>query len=281
MEGPKSSYGGPSRSATAWRRPASASAVTECNVTSTLTTVSRTVATATSDLTPLPARSVVLSLLLGAHPDRLSPAQLVDAGEHFGIPAATTRVALSRAVTAGDLRRDGGDYVLGERLIVRQRRQDEAVADAEKRWDGTWEMAVVVVSGRPAGERAALRQQLLDARLAELREGVWVRPANLRREPPYAGEAVLNCFSARPAGDPAGLAASLWDLQAWGAEGRVLLEQLATPAEPALRLAVAAELVRHLTSDPLLPPGLLPAGWPGQELRAAYAEYQADLRRLL
>lgn len=224
---------------------------------------------------------MVLSLLLGAHPDRLSPAQLVAAGEHFGIPAPTTRVALSRAVATGDLRREDGEYVLGDRLVARQRRQDEAVADAEKDWDGTWEMAVVVVSGRSAGERAALRQQLLDARLGELREGVWTRPANLRREPPYADQAVLSCFSARPAGDPPVLAASLWDLDAWAAEGHALLEQLGTTADSALGLAVAAHVVRHLTADPLLPHELSPADWPGEELRQAYAEYQAELRRLV
>ncbi|MGN6250763.1 MAG: PaaX family transcriptional regulator C-terminal domain-containing protein [Marmoricola sp.] len=243
--------------------------------------MSRTVASALPGLKPLPARSVVLSLLLGAHPDLLSPAQLVAAGEHFGIPAATTRVALSRAVAAGDLRREDGDYVLERRLVARQRRQDEAVADAEKDWDGTWEMAVVVVSGRSAGERAALRQQLLDARLAELREGVWTRPANLRREPPYAVDPVLSCFSARPVADPAMLAAWLWDLGKWADKGRALLDQLGRTTEPALRLAVAAHLVRHLTEDPLLPNAVLPEAWPGAGLRTAYGDYQHELSRLV
>ena len=107
----------------------------------------------------LPARSVVLSLLLGSHPDRMSPAQVTAAGEHFGIPASTLRVALTRAVAAGDLRREDGDYVLGERLVARQSQQDEAVEDAGAQgagtaWDGTWEMAVVVVSGRPRASEA-------------------------------------------------------------------------------------------------------------------------------
>jgi hypothetical protein len=39
-----------------------------------------------TELAPLPARSVALSLLLGSHPDRMSPAMLTRAGEHFGIP---------------------------------------------------------------------------------------------------------------------------------------------------------------------------------------------------
>lgn len=233
-----------------------------------------------ADVAPLPARSVVLSLLLGSHPDRMSAAELVRAGEHFGIPASTTRVALTRAVAAGDLRRVEGDYVLGERLARRQRRQDEAVLDAETAWDGTWEMAVVVVAGRSGPERAALRERLASYRLAELREGVWTRPANLGRLRSYADDVVLSTFVATPDEDAATLAAGLWDLRAWAAEGRLLLDALASTREAAPRLAVAAQVVRHLTADPLLPRDLLPAHWPAGELRTAYAHYQGELRAL-
>ena len=233
-----------------------------------------------AQLKPLPARSVVLSLLLGSHPDRMSPAQITRAGEHFGIPAATLRVALTRAVAAGDLHRSGGDYVLGDRLVARQRRQDEAVEDAETAWDGSWEMAVVVVTGRSGADRATLRDTLIGSRLAELREGVWARPANLSRTPPYAGEPVLATFRSRPDDDPARLARELWDLRGWTKEGRELLATLERTTDPALRLAVAAHVVRHLTTDPLLPAELLPADWPGAALRAAYANYQAELRAL-
>jgi phenylacetic acid degradation operon negative regulatory protein len=238
------------------------------------------VTTAALELKPLSARSVVLSLLLGSHPDRMSPAMLTRAGEHFGIPASTLRVALTRAVAAGDLRRVDGDYVLGERLVQRQRRQDEGVEDAETPWDGLWEMAVVVVAGRPGAERAALRETLAAHRLAELREGVWTRPANLRRAPAYAQTDVLRTFRAEPEQDAASLAASLWDLAGWADRGHALLELLASATDPAPRLTVAAHVVRHLTSDPLLPAGLLPRDWPGAELRSAYAGYQHELRRL-
>lgn len=233
---------------------------------------------ADDDLRPLAARSVVLSLLLGSHPDRWSAAELTRAGRHFGISAPTLRVALTRAVAAGDLRRLDGDYVLGDRLVARQRHQDEAVEDAETAWEGDWELAVVVVAGRPGPERAALRDRLASARLAELREGVWTRPANLRRPPAYADDPVLRAFRARPGGDDAELAASLWDLDSWATRGRHLLGRLEANLEPALRLAAAARLVRHLASDPLLPADLLPAGWPGPDLRRAYAGYQDELR---
>lgn len=233
-----------------------------------------------AELTPLPARSVVLSLMLGRHPDRMSPSELTRAGEYFGIPASTLRVALTRAVAAGDLRRVVGDYVLGDRLVRRQQRQDEAVEDAATSWDGTWEMAVVVVTGRSASDRAALRDLLTSYRLAELREGVWMRPANLSRPAAYAGEPVLATFRSDPDADPGALASELWDLEHWAAESRRLLGLLNGAAEPASRLAVAAHLVRHLLDDPLLPVVLRPEGWPGDELRTAYAAYQDELRSL-
>lgn len=233
-----------------------------------------------AEATPLSARSVVLSLLLGAHPARLSAAELTRAGDHFGVAPATLRVALSRAVAAGDLVRVEGGYQLGARLTSRQARQDEGVEDAESDWDGSWEMAVVVVTGRAGAERAALREELSRARLAELREGVWTRPANLRRPPAYAGHAVLSTFRATPDEDSAELAARLWDLPTWADDGWRILEHLSTTSTPADRLAAAARLVRHLSSDPLLPADLLPADWPGAELRSTYAAYQAELHDL-
>lgn len=232
------------------------------------------------DLKPLPARSVVLSLMLGSPEHHWTPADLARAGEHFGIPAPTVRVALTRAVASGDLRRVDGVYLLGDRLVARQRRQDEAVEDAETPWDGAWEMAVVTVTGRGGPERAALRETLTGHRLAELREVVWTRPANLSRPRGYADDPVLTTFLAVPDQDPAELSTRLWDLAGWAAAGHQLVDRLAASREPALRLAAAAHLVRHLATDPLLPATLLPADWPGAELRSVYASYQEELRGL-
>lgn len=229
------------------------------------------------DLQPLSARSVALSLLLGAHPRPMGPGELIQRAESVGIGPATLRVALTRAVAAGDLRRVEGDYALGDRLIQRQQRQEEGVQDAARQWDGSWEMAVVVVSGRAGPERATLRRRLADQRMAELREGVWMRPANLSRSTDRANDVVLQRFSTRPKSDPAALAARLWDLEAWAAEGEALLGLLERTHNPALRLAAAARIVRHLGLDPLLPTELLPAEWPGERLRSAYAAYEVEL----
>lgn len=226
-----------------------------------------------SALTTLSARSVVLSLVLGAHPRELTTAALVRAGAHVGIAAPTVRVALTRAVASGELERGGSGHRLGSRLLERRRRHQDRPTAA---WDGTWETVVVVGTGRPGTERAALRSELTAARLGELREGVWMRPANLGR-PTTTDGGGLQTFRSTPAGDPSALAASLWDLTAWATEAVTTLDTFASTTGPAERLALAARLVRHLATDPLLPLELCPAEWPADRAHATYAGYQREL----
>jgi phenylacetic acid degradation operon negative regulatory protein len=228
-------------------------------------------------LRPLSARSVVLSLLLGTHPPQLAVKDLVRAVEPFGVGGSTLRAALSRMVAAGDLRRTDAVYRLSDRLLARQRRQDEAVHPRTRAWDGDWEMLVITATGREPAERAELRARLTALRLAELREGVWLRPANLNRTLPADLESVAQSYTARPDRPAPELAASLWPLDAWSATARSLLTHLAEADRPADRFTTFAAVVRHLLADPVLPPELLPADWPGEPLRTAYAEYQREI----
>lgn len=221
---------------------------------------------------------MVLSLILGSHPRGMTAQELSRAGEYFGVSPATVRVALTRAVANEELGRQGSTYHLGARLLAREKRQAEHAAEIP--WDRTWEMAVVVTAGRPGRERAFLRDTLTAARLGELREGVWMRPANLSRPPTYADTATLRTFRSTPQEDSEALAAGLWDLRAWADETEATLERFETTHEPAPRLAVAAHLVRHLATDPLLPEELWPEWWPTRRARAVYADYQAELREI-
>ncbi|MFJ7335886.1 PaaX family transcriptional regulator C-terminal domain-containing protein [Streptomyces sp. NPDC101110] len=229
------------------------------------------------DLRPLSARSVVLSLLLGTHPPELPVRELLRLVEGFGVGGSTLRAALSRMVAAGDLRRTDGGYRLSDRLLERQRRQDDAVRPRTRAWDGDWEMVVITATGRGPAERADLRTRLTALRLAELREGVWLRPANLTRVLDGDLDRAVQRYAARPDRPPRELAADLWPLDAWSVTARALLAHIAGSPRPADRLATFAAVVRHLLADPVLPPGLLPADWPGTELRAAYADYQREL----
>ncbi|ULR48644.1 PaaX family transcriptional regulator C-terminal domain-containing protein [Streptomyces deccanensis] len=229
------------------------------------------------ELRPLSARSVVLSLLMGMHPPELPVRDLVRHVEAFGVAGSTLRAALSRMVSAGDLRRADAVYRLSDRLLDRRRRQDESVHPETRPWDGDWEMVIVTATGRRPAERADLRARLTALRLAELREGVWLRPANLRRpQPPDLGPTVRH-FAGRP-DQPAGeLAASLWPLDAWAATAEALLGHIERTREPADRFTALAAAVRHLLADPVLPDDLLPADWPGPALRAAYTTYRQEL----
>ena len=44
---------------------------------------------------------------------------------------------------------------------------------------------------------------------------------------------------------------------------------------------LAAAVLRHFVADPLIPATLLPADWPGPELRETYARYDIAYRRIL
>lgn len=228
------------------------------------------------EIRPLSARSVVLSLLLAAHPPELSARDLVAVGEHFGISESTLRVALTRMVAAGDLDRSEGSYRIGPRMLERQRRQDAALDLGSGTWDGTWEQLVVTAGGRSAADRADLRTTLADLKLAELREGVWMRPANLARALPDWPSDLITVFRVR-VDDPVLLARRLWDLDAWNLAGFRLLDGIGTARTPAEQLTMAAAVVRHLRTDPALPAELLPDGWVAPDLRAAYSAYQAEL----
>ncbi|MGW7236538.1 PaaX family transcriptional regulator C-terminal domain-containing protein [Streptomyces sp. NPDC054804] len=230
------------------------------------------------DLRPLSARSVVLSLLLGTHPPRLPVKDLLRLVEPFGVGGSALRAALSRMTAAGDLRRtDDAVYGLSDRLLARQRRQDEAVRPRTRAWDGDWEMLIITTTGRGPAERADLRTRLTALRLAELREGVWLRPANLTRPLPDEVLAIAEPCTARPSRAAPELAAQLWPLTTWSDTARALLTRAAESPRPPDRLTLFAAVVRHLLTDPVLPSELLPADWPGDRLRTAYAAYRAEL----
>ena len=222
------------------------------------------------------ARSVVLSVMLGAHPACATAAELIRLTADFGIREPTVRVALTRMVAAGDLVRSEDGYRLSERLLTRQRRQDDAISPRSRDWDGSWTTLIVTSVGGDARTRSALRNALQDKRFGELREGVWLRPANVDVE---LGEEIatrVRVLSSRDVA-PAELAATLWDLTGWAQKGRHMLSEMAAAQDVPGRFVVAAAIVRHLLTDPVLPAELLPAGWPGAALRAAYHDFAAEM----
>ncbi len=125
--------------------------------------------------------------------------------------------------------------------------------------------------------RAAFRR----ARLAEWREGVWLRPDNLELvEDPRAA-----WLDVRPDDDPVALANRLFAPDRWNRTAVVLLARLTAEtarlhgnrdeAIVAAFLAGAATL-RHIRADPQLPEELLPGDWRGAPLREQYVLYEAE-----
>jgi phenylacetic acid degradation operon negative regulatory protein len=237
--------------------------------------------------TPFTARSVLASALLGEQPPALPVAHLVHLAGLFGINENRARVALSRMVAAGEATTDGtGSYSLAGRLLERQKRQIDSRVGRIRPWSGEWQMVVVTASATSPEERAARRKRLALARLAEQREGVWLRPDNLELRPDPAADDSLALYRVVSIGDPADLAAGLWDLGVWGRRATELVLQMRRsptegPADLAGGFALSAGVLRHLQSDPLLPAELLPPDWPGPELRRQYDQWDREYRAVL
>lgn len=238
---------------------------------------------------PLSARSVVASTMLGADPPELPVRTIVRCGGLFGIGEGAVRTAVSRMVADGSLVLDADrrTYRVGGRLAGRLARQGEgrALDGRSAPWDGRWDQVVVTEGPRTVAARNSLRAAARVLRLGLLREGVWLRPANLDPQRHPEARAVVAAqtmaLTAQPS-DPAGLATAMWDLSGWAATARALEGLVAgharsldddDPRALADGFLLSAAVLRHLVADPLLPDELTGTGWPGASLRAAYDDY--------
>ena len=244
---------------------------------------------------PLSARSVLATALLGADQPHLTVGELVAIASLFGISDGAARTCLWRMVANGELTSEDGTYALAGGLLERRQRVDDAskVEDAAMPWDGTWELAVVSLERRSAADRLALRKAATALHLAELREGVWIRPDNLDRHRLPTLRAVLDrqCvhFHNAATGIPAETVRSLFNLDDWAADARRLtlavrdeVDAEAVAADDfTYQFGLSVTVVRHLQLDPLLPAELIPPDWPGQDLRSAYRRFDEVFKQRL
>jgi phenylacetic acid degradation operon negative regulatory protein len=239
---------------------------------------------------PLSARSVLASALLGSDRGRLAVAELVAVASLFGISPGAARTCLWRMVSNGELTTDDGSYTLAGRLSERRQRVDEAsrIDDAAAhRWDGTWELAIVALERRSAADRLELRKAATALHLAELREGVWLRPDNLdpQRFPTFRAVLDQQCthFHGAATDITAVKVRSLFALDQWADDAGTLIDAMKVALKSGkaddstesftYEFALSIAVVRHLQLDPLLPVELTGDRWPGHALRGTYRRF--------
>ncbi len=243
---------------------------------------------------PLSARSVLASALLGADEARLTVAELVAVASLFGISDGAARTCLWRMVSNGELIGDGGSYTLAGHLLERRERVDAASRiDDAANWDGTWELAIVSLDRRSAADRLELRKAATALHLAELREGVWIRPDNLDPQRLPASRAVLDRQCTHFHGAATDITAdkmrALFSLDGWTDDARALINAMNVALTTGERdnsaesfiyeFALSIAVVRHLQLDPLLPPELNEDDWPGHTLRSTYRRFDDAFKR--
>lgn len=217
---------------------------------------------------------------MGSNPPRLREAKLLAMADLFGIEAPTALLALERLVATGDISFENGRYRLSARLAQRQRHQDQSRRDLRQPWSGRWSMAIVDPEVRAAPDRTDLRKAMAELRYGWWRDGVWLRPDNLGlRYSPVLDARCTTWVADTPGGlDSRQLAAKLWDLDAWATRATALIASFSLTLQLADRFMVGTAAVRHLVTDPLLPDGLAPAGWPASALRREFATFAVDLQ---
>lgn len=178
--------------------------------------------------------------------------------------------------------------------------RDEGLAP----WDGLWHLVGVQVPEDRRAARDAFRERVRHLGGAAVQSGLYVSPnpwdeyveAELDELGLVDHAIVLTTSSFRVGTetDPATIAATLWPLQELGTGYRRFLDVVesrldAVSARPSasddlvLRAAVeiAIEFDRAIEPDPLLPPEMLPADWPGKAARRALSDAWSQLEEAL
>ena len=238
-------------------------------------------------MTPLTARSVLASALLGEDPPELPVAHLVHLAGLFGINANRARVALSRMAASAARPPPTVPAATGWPATCSTARSARPTAGGARPGRGTaggawwWSppRAGRPRTGRPAG-------------------GAWPWPGW-----PSSGKGcgcgrTTSTSDPDPTDGPRRGRVHGRSRRGSGGPGRPPLGPRrvgpAGPGAPAAldgrtrragrsgpRFALSAAVLRHLQADPLLPAELLPAGWPGPALRRTYDLWDRRYREVL
>ena len=151
-------------------------------------------------------------------------------------------------------------------------------------WDGSWLGVVFSVPETEKPLRHRIRVKLEAYRFAPWYGGFWIRPYHPKEKISFettAGCRIIHFTNLTEI--TAEEADRLWKLEAVGKKmetgieiiSREITEGKVLPSGEALvkRIDTGNRIVSFLFSDPLLPPALLPPGWPGDELRKLFKKW--------
>ncbi|NYJ07356.1 PaaX family transcriptional regulator [Petropleomorpha daqingensis] len=243
------------------------------------------------------------SLLLtffGAHvlgrPVMVASASVLDVMERVGVSPHATRSALGRMVKKGLLvsERQGRPVYFGLTPRSAEVLNDGAVriwrsGAVNRHWDGRWTLLSFSLPESWQRQRHELRSRLLWAGFGSLQGGLWVAPATVDvehlLEELEAAEHV-RAFLAFPATgtDVSAMVADAWDLPALAERYETFIERWdggiadRTHTDPLGRqLALEAEWLRAIRTDPRLPVDLLPAPWPAERAQELFHRLHAEV----
>ena len=200
--------------------------------------------------------------------------------ETLGTGEGAVRTAMSRLAADGWLTRSRVGRNSFYRLADKGRDTFEAATEHIYNppilpWSGAFELAILSHTGERDAGRAALQQ----AGFGTPSPGLWLAPKGVSL-PLGAAEGALRLSASTDDATAARLAASAWPL-ARTAEGYLRFmglfaplaarleagEQLSATDGFAARILLIHAYRRVILRDPILPPPLLPADWPGQDAR--------------
>lgn len=252
---------------------------------------------------PIPTRALVLAMV---DADGALPLEaLRETAAAVGIGDEQVRLCLRRLVAEGSLRRSGGRgrdaryRVSGEprsSILPESSLFDFALRrDAgEEPWDERWRLLAFTIPESMRSRRDELRRRLLFLGGAPIHGGLYVSAspweeyvdavARELRVEPWLTSATTSDLEVGDESSPRRIAERLWPLDAiaesWrsfeAATRQRLRPRPTSPAEAAGRaIATLLDLVRTIEPDPLLPPELLPADWPGAAGRRSFLDAMA------
>jgi phenylacetic acid degradation operon negative regulatory protein len=228
----------------------------------------------------------------------------------FGVSDQGARAALSRVVRSGSLEGTKAGRRTAYRLTPDAARRMVATGRGIMRftaatpdslslqtWDGRWTIVAYSLPAEQAEDRRRIRRRLRELGFGPLQDGMWVSPYRRAAHASAAldglgvsGYTVLEnaTVATGSALDPR----AAWRLDGLATTYRDQIVRLRPPAKrlrrgsiaPPEALVVRTEAMeswRALTLvDPILPPELLPAAWPGWKARVLFAEVYDGLGAL-